>query len=129
MTNRRKKTLVYALLAAVLLCSALVILESQSKPFRRFLDEALLDNKNHYLPCQQLPTLAEVENAIAAHQDVVEQIEQINPGLVGMYIDSTQCPGKADIVIWYGSHQDRLTIESIIDGATFYGIPYRLNNR
>lgn len=129
MTNRRKKTVIYALLAAVLLCSALVILESQSRPFRRFIDEAILDNKNHYLPCRQLPTLSEVENVMAAHQEVVKQIEQINPGLVGIDIDSTKCPGKADVVIWYGSHQDRLTIESMIDGATFFGVPYRLNNR
>lgn len=129
MTNRRKKALICVLLAAVFLCSALVILESQRMPLRRFFDEAILDNKNHYLPCQQLPTLSEVEKVMTAHQDVVKQIEEINPGLVGIYVDSTQCSGKADIVLWYGSHQDRLTIESIIDGATFYGIPYRLNNR
>lgn len=66
---------------------------------------------------------------MAAQQDVVEQIEQINPGLVGLDVDSIQCPGKADVVIWYGSHQDRLTIDSMIDGATFYGILYRLNNK
>lgn len=129
MINKYKKTLVYLLCVAVLLCGNLIILESQSKFFRRFFDEVILDNKNHYLSCQQLPILSEVEEVITAHQDVVKQIEQINPGFVGVYIDSTQCPGRADIVIWYGSHQDRLTIESIIADTTFFGIPYRLNNR
>lgn len=59
---------------------------------------------------------------------VESQIEQVNPGLVGVEIDHP-CPSHADIVFWYASHQDRLAIEEFIGGDTFFGIPYRLQNR
>lgn len=88
-----------------------------------------MDNKNHYLPCDKLPTEVEVNRTVQVHQNIVEAIEKVNSGLVGVEIDTTTCPGKADLLIWYGSHTDRIQIEKIIDGDTFFGIPYRLNNR
>ena len=105
------------------------ILEAQTKIFRKTYDEVILDNRNHYLSCVQLPSEAEVRRVMEAHQDVVTRIEQIKPGFVGMEIDTSTCPGKADILFWYGTHQDRLLIESIIADDTFYGIPYRLANQ
>jgi hypothetical protein len=39
------------------------------------------------------------------------------------------CPGKADIVIWYASHAQRLVIEGILGADRFFGIPYRLRNQ
>ncbi|MFZ2486864.1 MAG: hypothetical protein WAZ19_01980 [Anaerolineae bacterium] len=127
--QHRKSLLLATLLAFVFLCGALLLLEAQAKPLRRWIDTTIYDNQAHYLPCSALPALAEVEATVAAHQDVITQIRQVNPGLVGVDIDSTQCPGKADLVIWYGSHQNRLTIEEILDADTFFGVPYRLNNR
>ena len=59
---------------------------------------------------------------------MIEEIKRVNPGFVVVRIDTTTCPGKADIVIEYPSHQDRLAIEEIIDGETFFGVPYRLRN-
>jgi hypothetical protein len=38
------------------------------------------------------------------------------------------CPGKADILIQYPSHQSRLEIEAILGGKTFFGIPCRFQN-
>ena len=64
-----------------------------------------------------------------AHQADIQKIEQVNPGFVGVEIDASTCPGKADILFWYGTHQDRLLIEDIISGDAFYGVPYRLQNR
>jgi hypothetical protein len=66
---------------------------------------------------------------VTAHQETIRQIEQVNPGLVGVEIDASTCPGKADLLIWYASHQNRQAIEAIIAGETFYGVPYRLQNR
>ena len=63
------------------------------------------------------------------HQDLILRIEQVNPGLVGVEIDATTCSGKGDIVFWYGSHRDRLSIEALIGEVTFFGVPYRLQNR
>ena len=113
----------------LILCAGVLVLESQTKFFRKTYDEIVLDNRNYYLSCAQLPTEAEVRQVMEAHQDVIEKIEQINPGFVGAEMDMSTCIGKADIIFWYGTHQDRLQIESIIAGHTFYGIPYRLINQ
>jgi hypothetical protein len=72
---------------------------------------------------------AEVRRVMEAHQDVIVRIEQINPGFIGVEVDTTTCAGKADIIFWYGTHQDRVLIESIIGDDTFYGVPYRLRNQ
>ncbi len=112
-----------------MVCLGLVVVETQLKFLRHAIDNFVYDNKNHYLPCEKLPTEAEVRKIIQEHQDVIQAIEQVNPGLVGIEIDSTTCPGRADLLIWYASHKNRLEIERIIGSDTFFGIPYRLNNR
>jgi hypothetical protein len=118
-----------ALLLTLVLCVGVCILESQTKFLRKTYDEIALDNRNHYLSCDQLPSTAEVKQVMDEHQDVIKKIEQIHPGFVGVEIDDSTCPGKADILFWYGTHPERLLIEDIIAGETFYGIPYRLQNR
>jgi hypothetical protein len=121
---------VSAVLALMLiLCVGIWTLELQTKFFRKAYDEIILDNRNHYLSCEQLPLESEVRRVMEAHQDMITRIEQINPGLVGVEMDTSTCPSKADIIFWYGTHQDRLLIESIIADDTFYGIPYRLVNQ
>ena len=113
----------------LVLCMGILIFESQTKILRKMYDETILDNRDHYLSCEELPIEAEVRQVMEAHQDVIARIEQINPGFVGVEMDTSICPGKADIVFWYGTHDDRLLIEAIIAGDTFYGIPYRLVNQ
>ena len=121
---------VLAVLAlASLLCVGLWIVELQTKFLRKTYDEVIMDNRNHYLSCDQLPSEAEARKVMETHQDVIKKIEQINPGFVGVEMDISTCPGRADILLWYGTHEDRLQIESIIADHAFYGIPYRLNNR
>ena len=117
------------LILALILCMGIWILEAQTKFFRKIYDEVILDNRNHYLSCEQLPSEYEVRQVMKTHQDVIEEIEQINPGFVSMEVDTSICLGKADILFWYGTHQDRLQIESIIADNTFYSIPYRLANQ
>jgi hypothetical protein len=118
-----------ALLSTLILCVGIWVLEVQTKFLQRTYDEIVLDNRNHYLSCAQLPTEEEVRQVMEEHQDAIRTINQINPGFVGMEMDTSTCPGKADILFWYGTHDDRLRIESIIAGETFYGIPYRMQNR
>jgi hypothetical protein len=117
------------LILVFLLCVSAWIFESKTRLLRRTYDDAVLDNRNHFLSCDQLPSEDEVRRVMQAHQDMIERIEKINPGLIGVEIDASACPGKADILFWYGTHLDRLLIESIVDDDTFYGIPYRFENR
>jgi hypothetical protein len=118
-----------ALLLILILCVGIWILEVQTKFLRGAYDEMILDNRNHYLSCEQLPSEVEVILVMEEHQDVIKKIERINPGFAGVEMDTSACPGKADIVFWYGTHEDRLLVEDMIEGETFYGIPYRLQNR
>jgi hypothetical protein len=117
------------LVLTLILCMGIWILEVQTKFIRKTYDDLILDNRNHYLSCDQLPSEVDVRQVIEAHQDVIGKIEQINPGFVGVEMDTSTCLGKADILLWYGTHEDRLLIESIIADDTFYGIPYRLVNQ
>jgi hypothetical protein len=119
------------ILPAVLACLCLgaFVLEAQAKILRRAIDDLVYDNWNHYLPCEKMPAEPEVRRVMAEHPEIIQQIEQVNPGQVGVEIDPSTCPGKADLVIWYASHLNRLAIEEIIAGETFFGIPYRLQNR
>lgn len=128
--NRRRRGVVLAMviLVALAACVIVALVEPQTKFIRRLVDDALYDNRNHYLPCEQLPPLAEVERVLEEHQDVIRQIEAVNPGLVG--VDVTTCgAGHADLTFWYATHQDRVAIEQIIGSDTFFGVPYNLNNR
>lgn len=90
----------------------------------------VLDSKEHLLDCDQLPLAGKVRQVVLEHQDILQKIEQINPGSifvnVGYY---EECVDKSDIVISYPSHQNRLEIEKIINGETFFEIPYRLQNQ
>lgn len=93
-------------------------------------DNLLYDNYKHYLPCEQLPTRQEVNRVLEEHADAVAQIKAVHPGFVTVTPAEDLCPhsGRADILILFASHQDRIAIETIINGDRFFGIPYRLIN-
>jgi len=117
-----------AVVVLVVVCVGVLWIETQTKIMRRWIDDVIYDNQNHYLDCEQLPLRAEVEKVLEEHNDVIQQIEAVNPGFVGIEV-STCGKGNADITFWYGSHQDRIVIEQMIGGDTFFGVPYNLQNR
>jgi hypothetical protein len=125
----RKRIGLSCFVTLILLCLGAFVFESQTRAVRRVIDDVVYDNRDHYLPCEKLPTEPVVREVVAEHQATIRQIEQVNPGLVGVEIGASTCPGKADLLIWYASHQNRLAIEELIAGETFYGVPYRLQNR
>jgi hypothetical protein len=129
MMSNSTKIIASNLLLMAIVCLGAIAIESQIKIIRRSYDNFILDTRNHYLPCEMLPTEKEVRAVVHQHQDIVQAIEQVSPGLVGVDIDSSTCPGKADLVIWYASHKNRLLIETAIGSDTFFGVPYRLQNR
>jgi hypothetical protein len=117
------------ILVILIACLGMIVIESQTKFILRVYDNFVLDNKNHYLPCEELPTEVDASRIVEQHQDKIQAIERVNPGFVGVEIDTFTCPGQADLVIWYASHQNRLTIEEVIGSDSFFGVPYRLQNR
>ena len=112
----------------VVVCGGILFIEMQTKIMRRWIDDVIYDNQNHYLACEQLPSGAEVEKVLEEHHDVIQQIEAVNPGFVGIEVNTCDT-GNADVTFWYGSHQDRIVIEQMIGGDTFFGVPYNLQNR
>ena len=112
----------------VLFIAGIVVVEQRTNFIRKLYDEVVLDNKNHYLTCEQLPEASEVERVVENHQEIILEIKEVNPGFVEVWIDIYTCPSKADILIEYPSHADKIAIEKIIGGGSFFGIPYRLKN-
>jgi hypothetical protein len=90
--------------------------------------ERTMGNKEHYVSCAGLPAAKEAEDALVNHPDAVDRIRQVNPGHTVIYADAGRCPGKADIVILFATLDDSRAIKRIIEGDTFFGVPYRMYN-
>lgn len=123
--------------------AVLVITESKTHLIGKVHDNYVLDNRNHYLRCDQLPKMEQVNKVISEHKDTIEQIfEEVkkdnnsepiwennlaSDGYVSF--EWNECGSdNGDILISYLSHTDRKIIEKIINSDTFFGIPYRLVN-
>jgi predicted nucleotidyltransferase len=88
----------------------------------------VLDNKNHHVSCDKLPTRAVAEAVVRLHHDVIDRIQHVGP-TGSVFVELAEpCSGKADLVIYHPSREARQEIENIIGADTFYGIPYRLIN-
>jgi hypothetical protein len=123
----KNKILILILIFGVVL-AALAIIESQTHFIRHTIADVLYDNYSHYLPCTALPTETRVLQTLAEQADTVQAIMAVNPAHVGVEVG--HCEGKADLLIWYASHQDRGAIEALLsEDLYFYGIPVRLQNR
>lgn len=127
--KKAKKIMLMGAAVVVIACLGVLVVEWQTKVLHRLYDDAVLDNVNHYLPCEALPEAGEAETILAERQEDLERIKAVNPGLVGVELDTFTCPGRADLLIWYASHEDRVAIEALLGGETFFGIPVRLQNR
>lgn len=117
------------LLALLIIIIILVISEPFTHLFHRIADNLIYNNYHHYLSCSDIPELTEVEKTIEQHKDVVEKIKSIDPENVEFIIDSWTCPGKASIIIYYASRDQRSQIDKILPDKNFFGVPISLINR
>ena len=81
------------------------------------------------LSCDKLSAKEEVQKVLNENTDTIKKLEELSPDTksIMVVIDSERCQGKADIIIYYGSFQQRKEIKKII-GDTFFGVPYRMIN-
>jgi len=108
----------------LILLAILIVAEARTRFIHRWINDVVYDNRVPILRCEELPTLVQVEQTLASHQDVVAQIEALHPGHIRVYTNSvSSCPEKGLLVIEYASHADREQIEAFI-GETFFGIPW-----
>jgi len=88
------------------------------------------DDHEHFLPCEQLPFLLEVQQAIVKHSDIVSQIKQLGASKVEavevrcLTLDRGSYFIKGDMLINYQTRTQRTAIEKLI-GDNFFGIAYR----
>ncbi len=123
MKKSNKGRIIWITILAVL--CILAVAEVRTHFIQRWISDLVYDNRVPNLRCTKLPSLVEVEQTVAAHQDVIEQIEGVQPGRVKVYISGvSSCPDKGILVIEYASHSDRERIEALI-GETFFGVPWR----
>ncbi|MCD4751841.1 MAG: hypothetical protein K8R40_02095 [Anaerolineaceae bacterium] len=120
----KKKLGKIALLLMLIIIIGGIAIGLKTHFFEKMISDLLYDNRRHFLSCEELPTLSEVEQVVEEHQNLIQEIEQVHPGFIFVSIGSP-CPGKGEIIFEYASHQDRLRIEELIGGDTFFGIPYR----
>ena len=90
------------------------------------------DNRPSGVACADLPTRAEVENALALHADLVRRIEAVGADDGSVWVDVVQpCPethpDRAEILIAYPGGTDRERIEAILAEESF-GVPVSLLN-
>ena len=108
---------------------SILLIENSTHFFRRIIDDALYDSYHHYLRCDELPLLEEVNKNVREHEKTVEQIKSLEINSVLFYVDSTSCIGRGSIVISYPSRAIHRQIEQILVGSTFFGIPITLLNQ
>ena len=111
------------IVVTVVILAALLWTESTNHIIGKWFTSTIYDNHPNFLSCAELPSLSSVEQVMAEHQDVIQQIVNIRPDFIIARIDPS-CPGKGILVIEYASHADRIQIEELI-GDTFFGIPWK----
>lgn len=120
---KKAKIIILSVSIVVLL---VVMQEFKFHLFGHLTDNFLLDNYNHYLPCDQLPTKEHVQSVLGNNPELVQRILS-EGGEIGSGED-LNCEGTTDIIIFYGGHSQRVQIEKILGGKKFLGIPVRFRN-
>ena len=116
------------ILLAAVCCLAAALTVANLRLLAGLYNNVVLGNRDPMLRCAELPALAEVNRVVVEHQEVIQAIGQVDPRSVFVEIDTVSCPGKADLVIWFGTQADRAAVERIIAGDKFFGVPYRMYN-
>lgn len=128
------------------------------RPVGRVYTDKILDNKEHYIACKDLPPVSEVERTIFAHKPELEQLvktiskEYADVDVVPQVVWTTEPPqltdtfpdGRSSFSVTWGEQECKGVGRGDIKvwymkhkdrefiektwGSTFYGIPYRGQN-
>lgn len=78
-------------------------------------------------PCEQLPSKRQVVDALAAHGDLVTQIQNVGPGVkVEVASPCKEEPEKALVSVEYATKSERNGIDSILRAETGFGVPVQV---
>ena len=79
------------------------------------------------LPCDQLPTFQVAKETFYSHNDTRDQMQALGDNSTSITLAGDRCPGKGEIVIFYGGIEVRDRIRNLI-GNDFFGVPCRWIN-
>ncbi|MBU5268237.1 hypothetical protein [Virgibacillus proomii] len=87
-------------------------------------------SKDTHPPCDQLPTVAEVTEALASHQGLAEEIKALDDNItveVGKPCPDDQNRGL--VMVSYGSKSERDAIADLLSRRDGFGVPVHLVKR
>ncbi len=101
-----------------------------------------LNNRDHFLYCDQLPENSQVEKILSEHKEDFYRVykekygKSVHPDDIGYLISDRyllgdnllNCPNNKDIVIHVDTSEKTKFVKETF-GDDFYGVPYRLYNQ
>ena len=129
MTNKnvqlKKRIQIFAVIVLTLIALGIIF----RKSIMIVVADVLYDNKRYLYSCEDLPDYKDVVRALEDNKEFVDQIEAVYLGAIWVEIGNiNECPGKADIHIYFPGHSQREIIEEMIGSDLLFGIPYRMTN-
>lgn len=76
-------------------------------------------------PCEKLPTVREVESALATHSDLIERIEEVGDGVDVSVSKPCDAPERALVRVTFTSERERAGVDAILREEGF-GTPVEL---
>lgn len=87
-------------------------------------------SRDTHPPCEQLPTVAEANKALASHQDLVKEIESVSDDIAVEV--GKPCADDLDrglIIVRYSSKSERDAISDLLSRRNGFGAPVHLVKR
>lgn len=77
--------------------------------------------------CPNLPSASLAERTFSENNDAARQVGLIVGGAERVNLDTSRCPGKGEVAIYYSTWDQRNQVKEIL-GDSFHGVPYHLYN-
>lgn len=123
--SRGVKVAVGVATAGLVVALAAAILVAVAPPF---VQELLYDSRSSGVPCDELPSIDAVGEALDENSDLVSDIEALGDQIAVVASSTCDAPaGRGEIVIFYPGGDDRERIERLLDGRDL-GVPVSLRN-
>jgi hypothetical protein len=98
-------------------------------PVQRLIEDKLYDSVPSFSSCERLPSASMVRKELEKHAELVAAIRQVAPDEVVIEPDTQRCgDDRAEILISYGSHDQRIRIQALLAKEGFGDVPVSLRN-
>lgn len=117
------------LVGAVVAITAAGLISLRLAPVQRLIEDKLYDSVPSFSACERLPSASMVRKELEKHAELVAAIRQVAPDEVVIEPDTQRCgDDRAEILISYGSHDQRIRIQALLAKRGFGNVPVSLRN-